>query len=105
MRGLIPMVTVDPGELDVLRSTMRDLQLDVSRYYSETGHFGTEDEAGTRVRDFLGHAQQMNDLLSNSIADRARTRHCSAALLGILSAHSSAGCGMPGTSYSTCCTS
>ncbi|MFJ2543047.1 hypothetical protein [Microbacterium sp. NPDC087589] len=68
MDGLVA-ATVDESE--VLRSEMRDLQRAASQYYAATGHFGSQEEMGVQSRSFLGHAQRLNDLLTNKLADRA----------------------------------
>lgn len=68
---MVGLVALQPHEVAPLRTTMRDLQMAVSRYYAETGHFGDDDEAAAQVRAFLTSAQQMNDSLSAALADSA----------------------------------
>lgn len=65
------LVAVTSDEVNVLRSEMRELQLAASRYYAATGHFGSQDEMGAQSSSFLGHAQRLNDLLTEKLADRA----------------------------------
>lgn len=62
---------VQPDEVGPLQITMRDLQMAVSKYHAETGHYGSDDEAAAHVRAFLSNAQQMNDLLTEAITDKA----------------------------------
>lgn len=78
------LVAVTPSEVEVLQSRMREIQLAASRYYAATGHFGSQEKMGVEVQNFLGHAQRLNDLLTNKLADRATY----AALFGSATPHS-----------------
>jgi hypothetical protein len=59
-----PLVDLTEDELPPLREAMRDLQLSVAAYYTESARGG---DLGPRVRNFLVSAQTLNDLLTNEI--------------------------------------
>ncbi|MBX3103542.1 MAG: hypothetical protein KF867_01055 [Cryobacterium sp.] len=61
-----PTVPLASGEIAMLSEAMRDLQMSVSEYYSETAGVG---DLGRRVRGFLTATQTVNDLLTNQIAE------------------------------------
>ncbi len=66
-----PLVALTESELPALKASMRDLQVAASAYYSRTASAGSAEDQATSVRSFLSAAQVLNDLLSESVADKA----------------------------------
>lgn len=64
-------VKISPDELPGLQAAMRDAQTAAAEYYAQTATNASIDDLGTPVRRFLSAAQTINDLLTNSVADRA----------------------------------
>jgi hypothetical protein len=61
-------IAVSPGEIEAVRTVMRDLQIGAARYYAATG---SADDLGSTVRAFIADCQTLNDWFLNAIADSA----------------------------------
>jgi hypothetical protein len=61
-------VSIEPNELEPLRSAMRDIQMAAARYYEATLAGG---DLGDFTRIFVSASQKVNELLTRKIADRA----------------------------------
>jgi hypothetical protein len=61
-------LTITPTEEPRLRQVMKDIQEDVAAYYAATAR---GDDLGVRARTWLGRVQNLNDLLTNRLGDKA----------------------------------
>lgn len=61
-------LTITPAEEPRLRQVMKDIQEDVAAYYAETGRGGG---LGVQARNWLGRVQNLNDLLTRQLGDKA----------------------------------
>lgn len=61
-------LTITPGEEPRLRQVMKDIQNDVAAYYAETARGG---DLGVHARNWLGRVQNLNDLLTKRLGDKA----------------------------------
>lgn len=61
-------MNLTPTESKALRTRMRDLQTAVSRFYAATGSKGIFEP---ELRAFITHTQSINELLTQTIADKA----------------------------------
>lgn len=62
------LLTSTPAEEPRLRQVMKDIHKDVSAYYAETARGG---DLGVHVRNWLGRVQNLNDLLTMQLGDKA----------------------------------
>lgn len=62
-------LTITPAEEPRLRQVMKDIQKDVAAYYAETARGG---DLGVQARNWLGRVQNLNDLLTTQIGDKAK---------------------------------
>lgn len=63
-----PPLTIMPAEEPRLRQVMKDIQKDVAAYYAETARGG---DLGVQARNWLGRVQNLNDLLTKQLGDKA----------------------------------
>lgn len=61
-------VTITPAEEPRLRQVMKDIQKDVAAYYAATARGG---DLGVLARNWLGRVQNLNDLLTKQLGDKA----------------------------------
>ena len=61
-------LTITPAEEPRLRQVMKDIQKDVASYYAETARGG---DLGVHARNWLGRVQNLNDLLTKRLGDKA----------------------------------
>lgn len=62
-------LTIAPAEECRLRQVMKDIQNDVAAYYAETARGG---DLGVQARNWLARVQNLNDLLTNRLGDKAK---------------------------------
>lgn len=61
-------LTITPAEEPRLRQVMKDIQKDVAAYYAATARRG---DLGVHARNWLGRVQNLNDLLTKRLGDKA----------------------------------
>lgn len=61
-------LTITPAEEPRLRQVMKDIQKDVAGYYAQTARAG---DLGVHARNWLGRVQNLNDLLTERLGDKA----------------------------------
>jgi len=61
-------LTITPAEVPRLLQVMEDIQKDVAAYYAETARGG---DLGVHARNWLGRVQNLNDLLTQRLGDKA----------------------------------
>lgn len=64
----ITPLTITPAEEPRLLQVMQDIQKDVAAYYAETARGG---DLGVYARNWLGRVQNLNDLLTMQLGDKA----------------------------------